>query len=194
MPGPVIEALMLEDKMLIWKFNHGDREAFCRIYQKYLDDLLTLAVSLLGDAHAAQDVVQDVFIRFGESNGGFQLRGSLKSYLAVCVANQARDIYRSAKRHQTVGLNEAQHIASAAADPVGWAISNEQQQRISRALAEIPYDQREVIILHLHGDMKFREIARTQQTSIKTVQSRYRYGLDKLRSLLNSEVCNATIG
>jgi len=183
---------MLEDKWLIWKFNRGSREAFSKIYQKYLDDLLTLAVSLLGDAHAAEDVVQDVFIRFGKSNGGFQLRGSLKSYLAVCVANRARDIYRSGKRHQTVDLNEAEHVASAAADPVRWAISNEQQQRISRALAKIPYEQHEVIILHLQGDMKFREIARTQQTSIKTLQSRYRYGLDKLRSLLNSEVCHAT--
>ena len=183
---------MLEDKMLIWKFNHGDREAFCRIYQKYLDDLLTLAVSLLGDAHAAEDVVQDVFIRLGKSNGGFQLRGSLKSYLAVCVANRARDIYRFRQRRQTAGLKEAELFASGSVDPVRRAISNEQQQRISRALAKIPYEQREVIILHLQGAIKFREIARTQQASIKTVQSRYRYGLEKLRSLLNSEVCHAT--
>ena len=42
--------------------------------------------------------------------------------------------------------------------------------------------------LHLYGDMRFREIAEWQKTSVKTVQSRYRYGLEKLRSVLNGEV------
>ena len=59
--------------------------------------------------------------------------------------------------------------------------------KISRALAQIPYEQREVVVLHLHGDMKFREIAGLRAVSTKTIQSRYRYGLDKLRSILNSE-------
>ena len=55
-------------------------------------------------------------------------------------------------------------------------------------MARLPYEQREVIILHLMSDMRFRAIAETQSISISTVQSRYRYGLDKLRTLLNSEV------
>ena len=181
---------MLEDRMLIWKFNRGSKDAFCRIYQKYLDDLLTLALSLLGDVSTAEDVVQDVFIRFGRNRGDFQLRGSLKNYLSVCVANRARDIYRLKKRRPTVGLCQAEHIASHSVDPARAVIKNEQQRRISRALAEIPYQQREVIILYLQGNVKFQEIARLQQVSIKTVQSRYRYGLDKLRSILHSEVCN----
>ena len=55
------------------------------------------------------------------------------------------------------------------------------------ALAELPYEQREVIVLHLHGELRFREIARYQGVSTNTVQSRYRYGLDKLRTLLKQE-------
>ncbi|MHC4692661.1 MAG: sigma factor-like helix-turn-helix DNA-binding protein, partial [Planctomycetota bacterium] len=49
-------------------------------------------------------------------------------------------------------------------------------------------EQREVIILHLQGGMMFSHIARLQGISVNTIRSRYRYGLDKLRSLLNSEV------
>jgi RNA polymerase sigma-70 factor (ECF subfamily) len=53
---------------------------------------------------------------------------------------------------------------------------------------ELPYEQREVVILRVQGQMKFSTIAAMQQTSVKTVLSRYRYGITKLRSLLNGEV------
>ncbi|MHC4331906.1 MAG: sigma factor-like helix-turn-helix DNA-binding protein [Planctomycetota bacterium] len=68
------------------------------------------------------------------------------------------------------------------------AICSEELIKLSYALAELPYEQREVIVLRLHGDLRFRQIAKMQRVSTKTVQSRYRYGLDKLRSTLNGEV------
>ena len=72
--------------------------------------------------------------------------------------------------------------------PLSRAIHDEELRRLAEALATLPYEQREVVVLHLKGDLTFREIARIQDTSINTVQSRYRYGIDKLRSLLNGEV------
>jgi RNA polymerase sigma-70 factor (ECF subfamily) len=56
------------------------------------------------------------------------------------------------------------------------------------AMEQLPYEQREVVILRVQGEMKFSTIAALQQTSVKTVLSRYRYGISKLRSLLNGEV------
>ena len=56
------------------------------------------------------------------------------------------------------------------------------------ALQELPYEQREVICLRMEMDMTFRQIAMRQSTSVNTVKGRYRYGMTKLRSLLNSEV------
>ena len=55
------------------------------------------------------------------------------------------------------------------------------------ALSQISYEQREIISLHAQTGMKFKTIAELQNVSINTVQSRYRYGLDKLRSILDSE-------
>ena len=55
-------------------------------------------------------------------------------------------------------------------------------------MARLPYEQKEVVMLHLHGGMMFKHIAKSQHVSINTVQSRYRYALDKLRSLLNGEM------
>ncbi len=55
---------MLEDRLLVWKFKRGDRDALCRIYEKYRDDLLRLAISLLSESDAAEDIVHDVFASF----------------------------------------------------------------------------------------------------------------------------------
>ena len=179
---------MLEDRWLLWKFKHGGKDAFRAIYDKYAEDLLTLAGNLLNDKAGAEDVVQDVFIRFVESIETFRLTGSLKGYLATCVANRSRDHLRKIKRQNIAVANQAEQANSEAAGTVHLAIRSEQLQKLSRALTDLPYEQREVIVLRLHGDMRFRQIAKLQKTSIKTVQSRYRYGLDKLRSTLNGEV------
>jgi RNA polymerase sigma factor (sigma-70 family) len=72
--------------------------------------------------------------------------------------------------------------------PESSAICNEELQLLNSALDEIPYEQREVVVLHARGQMRFRAIAKLQSVSIKTVQSRYRYGLDKLRVILDGQV------
>jgi RNA polymerase sigma factor (sigma-70 family) len=87
-----------------------------------------------------------------------------------------------------VGLDDAETMFSSEKGPELSAICNEEMRLIGEALKELPYDQREVVILHGRGQMKFKAIAKIQNVSIKTVQSRYRYGLDKLRVILNGQV------
>lgn len=178
---------MIEDSVLIWKFKRGSGDALRRIYEKYRRYLLTLATALLNDVNTAEDVVHDFFVSFAQSPERLRLEGSLKCYLATCVANRARDRIRAASR-QGVSLDRANSISSDARGPESEAICNEEMRQIRHALKQIPYEQREVVILHARGKMKFRVIAKLQDVSIKTVQSRYRYGLDKLRATLNSEV------
>ena len=179
---------MLEDKLLILRFKHGSSEALGCIYEKYRLYLLKLAVALLHDVSVAEDVVHDVFIRFAQSAETVKLSGSLKAYLRICVVNGVRNRVRSEQVRSYVELSEAGPIASEQNGADQWAMLNEESTRISNAFVQVPFEQREAVVLHLHGGMKFREIAGLQGVSIKTIQSRYRYGLDKLRSILNSEV------
>ena len=178
---------MIEDRLLIWKFKCGSRQGLARIYEKYAGFLLTLATALLNDVSSAEDVVHDFFVSFAGSAEKLKLDGSLKWYLATCVTNRARDRIR-ARQRQGVGLDEAGWVCSNGDRPERATVWNEQLQRLSWAMGRIPYEQREVIALHVKGEMKFKAIAKLQKVSIKTVQSRYRYGLDKLRSMLNGEV------
>ena len=179
---------MLEDRILLWRFRRGSKEAFRLIYEKYADGLLSLAMNLLNEKADAEDVVQDVFISFVQSIEEFSLRGSLKGYLATCVANRSRDYIRKNRRRRNLSVNKAEQTTAAVKSPVQLIVHNEQLQELSRAVAELPYEQREAIVLRLHGEMRFRQIAKVQNISIKTAQSRYRYGLDKLRSILDGEV------
>jgi len=179
---------MLEDRLLLWRFKRGSKDAFRLIYEKYAADLLTFAANLLGDTNSAEDAVQDVFISFAKSVGPFRLRGSLKGYLATCVANRARDYSRRTKSRQNVAANKAARAAAHSRGPLQSAIYGEQLEKLSGAMTQLPYEQREAVLLRLQADLRFKQIAELQKTSTKTAQSRYRYALDKLRSTLNGEV------
>jgi RNA polymerase sigma-70 factor (ECF subfamily) len=178
---------MLEDKLLVLKCRCGSKDAVCRIYTKYKDYLLTLAKGLLSEQAEAEDVVHDVFVSFARSARHFQLTGSLRGYLATCVSNRVRDKIR-ARTRQAEALDSVNPLISGSENPEKRVIETEEVTRLRQALGQIPYEQREAVMLHLKGGMKFREIAKLQGLSVSTIYGRYRYGLDKLRSLLNSEV------
>jgi RNA polymerase sigma factor (sigma-70 family) len=178
---------MLEDRLLIGRFNRGDRGVLHRIYDKYRDDLVSLAAALLMDVGLAEDVVHDVFISFLGSAGRFRLTGSLKGYLATCVANRARNVNKAARRHHGPALEDVPDVTSDGPLPEQAAIFGEQFAHVSAALQQLPYEQREVLLLRAHGRMRFAAIAQAQGVSINTVQGRYRYAVDKLRSLLDDE-------
>ena len=143
-------------------------DALRRIYEKYASFLLTLAIALLNDVNTAEDVVHDFFVSFAQSGEKIKLNGSLKWYLATCVMNRARDRIR-ARQLQTVDLNKADAIYLNADGPESLAVCNEELQQLSLAMEQLPYEQREVVLLHTKGEMKFRQIAKLQNVSIKTV-------------------------
>jgi RNA polymerase sigma factor (sigma-70 family) len=174
---------MLDEKRLIWELKQGNKEALRWIYMEYKDNLLTIAASMLHDTYAAEDVLHDVFVSFAGGIGNIQIRGSLKSYLTASVVNRVRDMYRK-KKHYLVELEEAGQLAADSDGPVQSAGFGEEAERLTDALAQLPMEQRETIVLHLKGGMKFKEIARLQKIPLSTVQGRYRYGLDKLRTIL----------
>jgi RNA polymerase sigma-70 factor (ECF subfamily) len=178
---------MIEDSLLIWKFRHGSDDALRRIYEKYKTDLLALAVSLSNDLAVGEDAVHDVFVSLAEMGARLELRGSLKSYLLTCVANRVRRLKRG-ERQSVHAQDRAVVLQQDSQGPEEVTISAEKLQRVGDALAQLPYEQREVILLRLHAGLTFRTIARSQKISIHTVQSRYRYGLQKLQSMLNSEM------
>ncbi len=177
------------DRLLVARCRQGSREALRRIYEKYRDDLLILAIALSHDVHLAEDAVHDVFVAFARNVRSFRLTGSLKAYLTKCVANRIRDLMRTQRsRARAISAERICTASSDVNDPSRLIECSEELRLLSSALAELPHEQREVIALHMHGRMRFRMIAKSLGISVNTVKGRYRYGIRKLRSILNSEI------
>lgn len=179
------------EKKLIRQFNQGSKEALCQIYQHIKNDLYCLAVSLLNDSSAAEDAVHDVFVSFARQAGNFTFQGKLKSYLCTCIVNRTRDMLRHKSRKDTSPQNDHPFLLTELS-PDQYVIETEDFIQLHKALSKIPPEQREIILMHLHHNMTFKEIACAQGVSINTVNSRYRYGLNKL-SFYVKETQNETV-
>ena len=179
---------VIEDSLLVRKFKQGSPEALQSIYEKYVAYLVTVATALSNDINSAEDIVHDFFVSFGQSADRLKVQGSLKAYLTTCVVNLVRDDVRRRHRQKSAVLDEKEPVRSTVDDPVLSAENSEQQKQLCNAIGKLPYEQREVLILHLQGGLMFKQIARLQKISTNTAWSRYRYALDKMRLLLNSEM------
>ena len=146
-----------------------------------------LSLASMNDTSAAEDVVHDVFVSFVKSIETFRLTGSLKGFLLTCTANRARNVNK-AKYQQSTNFDPPEAADSDTDNPPNSIICNERLGQLGHAMAQLPYEQREVIMLHFQAALTFKTIAKSLDISVNTAKSRYRYGLDKLRLILDNEV------
>jgi len=146
------------------------------LYQQHGPGLLLYACSLLGRKHAAEDVLQQVFMKLLEQN---TIPEEPRPYLFRAVHNVALNLVRS----------ESKQVELADIEP--W-FEVPEQDRVARVtlttkLMRIPEEQRQVLVLHIWGGLSFDEIASVLAVSANTAASRYRYALQKLRAAMRPE-------
>lgn len=174
---------MLKDRYLLKRLRAADQDALQYIYEKHLNDLLSLAIFLLSDISAAEDCLHDVFVRLVSDANNFKINSNLKGYLICCVANRAKDFLRKQARKPDYSLVSSGNTVTVD-DPIARLIKDEQSAELFEALTQLPYQQREVFVLHVQGEMKFTRIAELLDVSVNTVRSRYRYAISKLQVLI----------
>lgn len=148
------------------------------LYRDHRVALVRLAVLLLGDQGAAEDVVQDVFasvVRRGER--------VTVPYMRVAVVNRSRSALRSwiVRRRRVVPGDAA---VPGPAERVELAAEH---QEVMRAVARLPARQREVLVLRYYGELSVAEVAQTLGIREGTVKSTAARGLERLRGLLDGE-------
>jgi len=153
-----------------------DPAAIELIWDRYAHDLLALFSAVLGSRHEAEDVLQTLFVRIVRKRQALAGAKRLDAYLFRMARNEAATYIRNRRRPRA---------------PQPWLASNEpgQQQydlaeQLQVALSRLPESQREVVVLKMYRDKTFQEIGRLLGVSLNTAASRYRYGLERLRSLL----------
>ena len=171
-----------ELEQLLLQVGRGDREAFARLYGLTRGAVYALALSLLRDAHEAQDVAQDAFVRVWESAPSYRPQGSPMAWLLTVTRNLALSRLRQSGRQTT--LDEEAWNAIPAAPP---GVSPEDRQVLQEALARLEPEERQVILLHAISGLKHREIAQLLERPLSTVLSKYHRGLKKMKALMKGE-------
>lgn len=167
------------DRLLL-RVGQGEREAFARLYGLTRGAVYALALSLLRDAHEAQDVAQDVYVKVWESAPAYRPQGSPMAWLLTVARNLARSRLRQSGRQ--VELDEGAWNAIPAAVP-----DLEERQLLQGALARLGTEEREIVLLHAVTGLKHREIAQLLELPLSTVLSKYHRGLKKLRAQMKGE-------
>jgi RNA polymerase sigma-70 factor (ECF subfamily) len=149
------------------------------LYRQHGAALLVFATAISGERSWAQDMVHQVFLKLIE-NGHLSRAEDKKAYLFACVRNAVLNEQKLGDR-QTSLDTETAWFSPPDRDYAG-------EQNLRRALAALPDDQRQVVILHVWGELTFSQIGDLLGISSNTVASRYRYALGKLRdSMLTKE-------
>jgi len=166
----------MTDKELLSSCRHGDWQALSQLYFRHAASLHFYVQSLTRDRDRADDIVQDVFLRLLELDPS-SVRTSVKAYLYVIARNEAFQAARQASRARRLPLlSEPSRRESSA--------RSERAEIVSRALDELPPEQREVVVLKMYGGHTLLDIAGLTGSPLGTVTSRYRYAIEKLSSLL----------
>ncbi|HUL74159.1 MAG TPA: sigma-70 family RNA polymerase sigma factor [Vicinamibacterales bacterium] len=150
-------------------------EDFAQLYDRVSGSLYRYALMILASREQAEDVVQEVFATM--MRRGVKNLNSVDGYLRTAVRNACY----SALRLRRNGVPIAESLLEAI--PGGQSAADERVM-LEQALRSLPADQREVVHLKIYEGWSFQEIAATTGESVNTVASRYRYGIDKLRTAL----------
>lgn len=148
------------------------------LYLQHGPALLLFATAITGQRSRAQDAVHQVFLKLIE-DGNLRQATNKKAYVFACVRNAVLNQARSLQR--SVSLEPDSEWFSAPTQDFAEELS------LRRALVALPADQREILVLHVWGELTFLEIGELLNISSNTAASRYRYALVKLRQCLLSK-------
>jgi len=140
---------------------------------------------VVGDPGRAEDVVQEAFLKVWRGASGYDsTRGTLRTWLVVLVRNRAVDMLRGRSLHERRELALRPDVESAQAGPEDQAAGALERAAVRAALAELPEEQRQAVLLAYFGGLTQVEIAELTGVPLSTVKGRMRLALDKLASYL----------
>lgn len=170
------------DAMLVSAIRSGDEQAMAQLYERYSPIVYSVALRVLGNTAAAEDILQEVFMQLWRSPDMFDARrGSLAGWLAVIARNRAIDLLR--KRRPESDITEVvipvmQDLASG----TEWSRALE---KIRSALGSIPSPQRSALEMAFFEGLTHTEIAAKTGEPLGTIKTRIRAGLLTLRKAFN---------
>jgi RNA polymerase sigma-70 factor (ECF subfamily) len=201
MPKPAFPTLRsifdVSDEQAMWLVQQADDEvAFAQLVRRWLGPIQRLCERMTGDAHHAEELAQDAFVRVFVRRKEYEASAKFSTWLWRIALNLCYDeLRRRQRREKTIFDNEGGEPAralddfiSADASPDKLLQDRERSRLVQRALDELPEIYRAVLVLRHYEDLKFREIAEVLGVPEGTVKSRMAEALAQFGRLLEPKV------
>jgi|SRR5574344_93433 RNA polymerase sigma-70 factor, ECF subfamily len=162
----------MSDVDLLNRLKKGEQEAFRETFYRYYADLVIFSCNILKDKYAAEDVVQDFFIKFWQERK-FMSVSSLKGYLFLSVKNASLNLIRDelSREKRNVGYsNEISRGLFEGHSVYDQQIEENKLERIKNSIEKLPDSRKRILVLCYYHNMKYREVAELLNISINTVK------------------------
>jgi len=181
-----------DDQTLVRAAQRGDMAPFEELVARHRDKIYARAYSMMRNEEEAIDLSQEAWVKGWQRLGQFQGESSFGTWMTRIVINLCLDQLRKQKRQRTESIEAMDEESGGVERQMPVITSNptagleraELRQRIDRALGQLSYEHRTVLVLHEFEEMEYKEIAKTMGCSIGTVMSRLFYARRKLAVLL----------
>jgi RNA polymerase sigma-70 factor, ECF subfamily len=174
------------DWMLIRAMADGDIRALNELYARYGGMLLGFLVARVNNRQLAEEILQDVMLTVWNKAHTFEARSKVKTWLLVIARNRAINATRR-KRFPVIDITEAFGLQSDDTGPMEALERREQRDYVRAAIRQLPYGQREVLVLTFYHQLTGPEIAEVLSISEGTVKSRLHRAKDNLKGILAQE-------
>jgi RNA polymerase sigma-70 factor (ECF subfamily) len=179
------------DEEIIVRLKDGESWAMSVLYDRYARLVFSLALKILNDRGAAEETVQEVFVKVWKRSRDFDAkRGKFSSWLTGIAHNHAIDEMRRRRVRPSASENDDDAMDTVLDDgpaPLDLAMQSMEHRRIVDALCGIPEEQRRAIEMAYFEGLTQQEISNKLGQPLGTVKTRMRLGMQKLRTLLEEQ-------
>lgn len=177
----------MNELALIESFRSGDEFAFVSLYNRYKGPVYAFCYKMLLDSDAAQDVMQETFLRVYENRDRLMKSGAFKSWVFTIARNQCLNWLRKSGRHVAIS-EEGHELPPASETPFTRMEKSEQIRFVTRFLESLRPEYREVLILREYQNLSYEEIAAVTRSTLSAVKSRLFKARRKLAELMEASM------
>ena len=179
---------MANDVELLKAIAARDEAALAQLYDGYRVILFGLLMRILNNREEAEDVLQEVFLQVWRRAGDFdEARGRPFTWLVTLARSRGIDRLRTLAARERVAVAGARDESEVVSDAASDAFRSEQREVVNTALAQLPDEQRQLLLLAYFDGLSQSEIAARVGAPLGTVKTRMRTGMMKLRELLKGK-------
>lgn len=175
---------MSSDKQLIRAIKGGDTKSYEKLFERYYDRYFSFACALLHDADAAEDVLQNVFLKLWIGRDRLDENRSIENYLLVSVRNEIFD-YLRLKYNQTVVRGETPEKEDASADIEEEMFWSETSDRMDKIIKNMPPQRQRIFMMSRYENMASKDIADALGLSVRTVERHIYLALQDLKQIIS---------